>query len=113
MAYGTAKTTTGKVKIFAAYQGIETGKYVNALTVFEWKVKQNNWLQLPDSTWVNCGTSFQYANILTYPSTVTPPPPIPTGSMTLNRIEIVDDAGTIWVNETPVILVKAVVLVPR
>jgi hypothetical protein len=81
MAYGTAKTTTGRIKIFATYQGIETGKYIPALTVFEWKTKQMNWLQLPDNTWVNCGTGFQYANILTYPTTTPPPPPpVTTGT---------------------------------
>jgi hypothetical protein len=74
---GTAKTTTGRIKIFTSFQGVETGKYIAALTVFEWKTKQLNWLQLPDNTWINCGTSFQYANILTYPSAVVPPPPPP------------------------------------
>jgi hypothetical protein len=80
---GTAKTTTGRIKIFTAFQGVETGKYINALTAFEWKTKQMNWLQLLDNSWVNCGTGFQYANILTYPSTVVPPPPpppVPTGT---------------------------------
>jgi hypothetical protein len=77
MTNGTAKTTTGRIKTFSAYQGVETGKYIAALTVFEWKVKQANWLQLLDGTWVNCGTSFQYVNILTYPSAVVPPPPPP------------------------------------
>jgi hypothetical protein len=95
MANGTAKTTTGKIKIFAALQGVETGKYINALTVFEWKTKQLNWLQLLDNSWVNCGTSFQYANILTYPSTVVPPPPPPTGKVLKNIIDVYNDGSIV------------------
>jgi hypothetical protein len=107
MANGTAKSTTGRIKIFATYQGIENGKYINALTVFDWKTKQLNWLQLPDNTWVNCGSTFQYAAILTYPSTVPPPPPPPVGtSLTVNTIELTDDAGVAWINPFPVVLVK-------
>jgi hypothetical protein len=93
---GTAKTTTGRIKIFTTFQGVETGRYIAALTVFEWKTKQLNWLQLPDNTWVNCGTSFQYANILTYPSTVVPPPPPPVGKVLTNIIDVFND-GTIVV----------------
>jgi len=91
---GTARTTTGRVKVFSAVQGVETGKYIAALTVFEWKVKQNNWLQLLDNTWVNCGTSFQYANILTYPTT-TPPPPPPVGKKLKNIIDVYDDGSIV------------------
>jgi hypothetical protein len=107
MAYGTAKTTTGKIKIFAAFQGVETGKYIAALTVFEWKTKQMNWLQLLDNSWVNCGTGFQYSNILTYPSTVAPPPPPPAGKpMILDMIQLTDDNGIIWINTAPVTLAQ-------
>jgi hypothetical protein len=92
---GTAKTTTGRIKIFTAFQGVETGKYINALTAFEWKTKQMNWLQLLDNSWVNCGTGFQYANILTYPSTVVPPPPPPTGKVLKNIIDVYNDGSIV------------------
>jgi hypothetical protein len=97
MANGTAKTTTGKIKIFATFQGLETGRYINALTMFEWKTKQMNWLQLPDNTWINCGTSFQYANILTYPTTTPPPipPPPPVGKVLKNVIDVFDDGSIV------------------
>jgi hypothetical protein len=95
---GTAKTTTGRIKIFTAFQGVETGKYINALTAFEWKTKQMNWLQLLDNSWVNCGTSFQYANILTYPSTVVPPPPPPPPGVVVTHTILIDNTGRISVD---------------
>lgn len=96
MANGTAKTTSGKVKVFTAYQGVETGRYINPLTIFEWKNKQANWLQLIDNTWVNCGSTFQYAYILTYPTTTPPPPPPPpTGKVLKNVINVFSDGSIV------------------
>ena len=74
---GTARTTSGRVAVFATFQGEKTGRYIAASTQFEWTFKSGTWLQLPDNTWVNCGASAQYATIISYPSTVTPPPPPP------------------------------------
>ena len=98
--YGTAKTTSGKVAVFDAFQGLKTGATINALTVFTWKVKQANWLQLIDNTWVNCGNVFQYVNILTYPTPDVPPPPPPPPpvGVTVTHTILIDNTGRISID---------------
>ena len=102
MTYGTAKTTSGKVAVFDLFQGAKTGAMINALTVFNWKVKQANWLQLVDNTWVNCGSSFQYVNIQTYPTDVVvpppPPPPPPPVGVTVTHTILIDNTGRISID---------------
>jgi hypothetical protein len=106
---GTARTTSGKVKLFNGYQGADTGRTLGPLTVFQWIEKRANWLKMANGDWINCGSTWQYASILTYPTTTEPPPPPidppnpppAGGEPTLtNTIEVFDD-GTIDVTEEP------------
>jgi hypothetical protein len=95
---GTAKTTSGKVKVFNAYQGADAGFLIPANTVFQWTEKKANWLKMTDGNWINCGATFQYAQILTYPTTTPPPPPVdppPANAPKLTNIIDVFNDGTI------------------
>jgi hypothetical protein len=96
---GTARTTLGAVALWDKKNGTKTGKYIPASTLFEWILKDMTWLELPDHTWINCGTTFQYATILTSPSTVTPPPPPPT--VTVTHVLQINDAGKISIDGAP------------
>jgi hypothetical protein len=78
MENGTGKTTSGPVALWDKKNGTKIGKSMPANTQFEWIVKDTTWLELVDHTWINCGSVFQYATIVSYPSeTPPPPPPIP------------------------------------
>jgi hypothetical protein len=69
-----------RIKLWDTYHGLEIG-FLMPGTVFEWVEKKDTWLRRPDKTWVNCGSLFQYATVISYdpPGPPNPPPtPVPT-----------------------------------
>jgi lysozyme len=92
---GTAKTLASKVKLWSAKQGTETGGYLDANTQFEFTEQSGTWLKQPNGTWVNCGSTFQYAKVLTSPSVVTPPPVNPPAGKTLTNVISVYSDGSL------------------
>lgn len=93
---GTAKTLATKVKLWSAKQGTETGGYLDANTQFEFTEQSGTWLKQPNGTWVNCGSTFQYAKVLTSPSVITPPPVVQP--VTITHTVTVDGTGRISVD---------------
>jgi hypothetical protein len=100
MANGTAKTTNGPVALWDKKAGTKTGKTIPANTQFEWITRDTTWLELPDHTWINCGSTYQYATILTSPGTVTPPPPPPVTVHVIHILHI-DDTGKVSIDGGP------------
>jgi hypothetical protein len=92
---GIATTLASKVKLWSAKQGTETGGYLDANTQFEFTEQSGTWLKQPNGTWVNCGSTFQYAKVLTSPSIVTPPPVNPPAGKTLTNVISVYSDGSL------------------
>jgi hypothetical protein len=100
MINGTAKTSSGPVALWDKKNGTKIGRSMPANTQFEWITKDTTWLELVDHTWINCGSSFQYATVLTSPTTVTPPQPPPV-TVKVTHILHIDDTGRVSTDGGP------------
>jgi hypothetical protein len=91
-----AKTLTS-VAVFDAMRGNKIGLIPKGV-VFDFIEKNTTWLKRVDGTWVNCGSSFQYVQIINYGTT--PPPVTPPAQEAVHIIRF-NSVGQISVDGLP------------